>query len=342
MSDQKELRTEPEFPPIDLHRHLEGSARIETILDLARQHEVSLPAYTVEALRPHVQVTEPLPDLRTFLKKNEIVANVLADYEACRRMAYECVEDAKLEGIVYLELRLSPMFLCRRHGYDPVGVVEAVIDGVKGGERDHGVRTNLIGVLARNYGPDVAREELEALLARREGIVALDLAGDEVNRPAALFAEHFRRGSEAGWPITIHAGEAAGPWSVWEAIRELGAQRIGHGTRAAEDPALMDYIAEKGIGVEANLTSNVQTSAVASYAEHPLRWFLKRDLLATISTDDPTTSAIDLAHEYEVAAPTAGLDRKLIRRAAGNAVELAFLSKGEKATLLREAESQAD
>ncbi len=326
--------TNSESPPIDLHRHLEGSARIGTVLELAREHRLPLPAWTPEGLRPHVQVTEPLPDLRAFLTKNDIVASVLVDYEACQRLAYECVEDAGREGIAYLELRFSPLFLTRRHGYDPVGLIEAVADGARGGEHDHGVRTNLIGVLRRNSGPEAARSELEALLARRDLLVALDLAGDEQRWPARLFADHFRRArEEAGWRVTVHAGEAAGPESVWGAIRELGAERIGHATRAVEDLRLMDFMAERRVGIEANLTSNVQTSTISGYEHHPLRTFLERDLLATISTDNPTTSGITLAYEYEVAAPAAGLDEGLARRARANALEVAFLSKEEKAVL---------
>jgi adenosine deaminase len=120
---------------------------------------------------------------------------------------------------------------------------------------------------------------------------------------------------------------------VWGAIRELGAERIGHATRTVEDPRLMDFMAERRVGIEANLTSNVQTNTIPSYEHHPLRSFLERGLLATISTDNPTTSAITLAYEYEVAAPAAGLDEGLARRARANALEVAFLGKEEKAVL---------
>jgi adenosine deaminase len=239
-------------------------------------------------------------------------------------VAYENVEDARREGLDAVELRFSPVFMAQPHGLDPRAVVEAVIDGVAAGVRDFGVPAKLIGILSRTFGVESCRRELDALLACRDGLVAIDLAGDEGNFPARLFIEHFRRAREAGLGVTIHAGEAAGAESIWSAIRDLGATRIGHGVRATEDPALLDYLGEHRIGLECNLTSNVQTSTVRDYASHPLRTFLERGLLATINTDDPGISGIDLAYEYEVAAPAAGLSAQQIAQARWNAAEIAF------------------
>ncbi len=315
---------DPSLPLIDLHRHLDGSVRLETILDLGRAHNLPLPAWDVEGLRPHVQVTEPQPGVMAFLSKFKWMTGVLVDYDACRRVAYENVEDAQREGIDYIELRFSPWFMGEPHGLNPVGVVEAVVDGVRAGARDTGVQVQLIGILSRTYGPDIAWKELEALLAHRDALIALDVAGDEANWPGDLFVDHFKKARDVGWHITVHAGESAGPESVWQAIRELGAERIGHAVRAIEDPRLLDYMAEHRIGIEANLTSNVQTSTVPDYASHPLRAFLERGLLATINTDDPGISNIDLAYEYNVAAPKAGLTPEQIRQAQRNAAEIAF------------------
>ncbi|MBI3885095.1 MAG: adenosine deaminase, partial [Opitutae bacterium] len=192
----------------------------------------------------------------------------------------------------------------------------------------------LIGILSRTFGAEKCREELEALLAHRAHFAALDLAGDEKNFPAEMFVEHFQRGRDAGWAVTVHAGEAGGAPSVWAALRELGATRIGHGTRAVEDPKLMDYLAEHRIGMEVNLTSNVQTNTVPSFAAHPLKKFLAHGLRATINTDDPVISGVDLRHEYAVAAPAAGLTPAEIVRAQRNALEIAFLTTEEKAALV--------
>jgi adenosine deaminase len=324
---------DPKFPLIDLHRHLDGSVRLATILDLGKRHGVKLPGATVEELRPHVEVTEPQPGLMAFIAKMLWTTRVLGDGEACRRIARENVEDAKREGIDYLELRFSPWFIAEPHGLDPVDVIAGVVEGIAEGTQATGVKVKLIGILSRTYGAEIARKELEALLTHREHFVALDLAGDEANFPAPLFVEHFARGRDAGWRITVHAGEAGGSQSVWDAIRLLGAERIGHGTRAIEDPALVDYLAENRIPIETNLTSNVHTSTVPDLPSHPLREMLARGLLASINTDDPGVSAIDLPHEFEIAAPAAGLSREQIRQAQINALETAFLSVEEKATL---------
>jgi adenosine deaminase len=172
--------------------------------------------------------------------------------------------------------------------------------------------------------------ELEALLTQSSHITALDLAGDEANFPANWFSNHFRRARDNGWHITVHAGESAGADSIWQAIRDLGAERIGHALHAIDSPELMDYLAEHHIGVESCLTSNVQTSCFADYVSHPLKRFLEHGILATINTDDPGISAITLPYEYNVAAPQAGLTQEQIRQAQMNALEIAFLHTEEK------------
>jgi adenosine deaminase len=220
------------------------------------------------------------------------------------------------------------------HHLHPQGVVEAVIDGVEAGRRETGMKVNLIGILSRTYGQELAWKELEALLAFADKLVAVDLAGDEVNYPGEWFTEHLEKARQRGLRLTVHAGESAGASSVWQAVQALRAERLGHAVHASEDPHLMDTLADRGIGIEANLTSNVQTSTVSNYAAHPLRQFLAKGLLATINTDDPGISAIDLRYEYEVAAPAAGLSAEQIAQAQRNALTVAFLTPEEKETLL--------
>ena len=322
------------FPLLDLHHHLDGSVRIETIIDLDHKHNLPLPAWDIEGLRPHVQVTEPQPGLLAFFKYFKWMTGVLVDYDACRRVAYENVEDAKNEGIDYIELRFSPYFMAEANQLDPAGLMEAIVQGVHDGVSDTGVKANTIGILSRHLGVETAWKELEAILSQRDHVAAIDLAGDEANYPGSWFVDHIRKAREAGLDVTIHAGEADGPESVWQAIRELETRRLGHATRAIEDPALVEYLAENKIGVEVSLTSNVQTETVPNYSNHPLRQYLEHGILATINTDDPGISGIDLPHEYEVAAPAAGLTPDQINQAQHNALEIAFLSPTEKEELL--------
>jgi adenosine deaminase len=321
---------DPALPRIDLHRHMDGNVRIATILELGAHHGIALPGTTVETLRPHVQVPGVMPDLVSWLEKLHWMMAVMADVDAVRRVARENVEDAQRDGLDYVELRFSPQFIARPHGLDPAAVVEAVIAGVAEGCASTGMLVNLIGILSRTYGPDACTAELEALLAHREHITALDLAGDERAFPAGLFTEHFWRGRDAGWAITVHAGEAGDAASVWAALLDLGADRIGHGTHAIDDPELLDELARRRTGVEVALTSNVQTATVASYAAHPMKRFLAHGIAATLNSDDPVVSGIDWTHELTVAAPAAGLDDAEIATALANALEVAFLTDSQR------------
>ncbi len=326
---------DPDYPLVELHRHLDGNVRIQTILDIGLKHNLNLPAITVESLRPFVQVSEAKPDILDFFKKFEWLTAVMIDYQSCRRIAYENVEDARNEGIDYIELRFSPWFMAEKYALDPQGVVEAVVDGIRTGSRDFGIPVNLIGIISRTYGPETCMKELNALLTQKESIKALDLAGDEIHFPGELFIEHFKLAREAGWHSCPHAGEAAGSQSIWQAIRDLGAERIGHAVSAVQDPALLDYLCEHGIGIESSLTSNVQTSTVAGYAAHPIKTFLQKGIRACLNTDDPGISAVDIAHEYNMAAVQAGLNSSEIFQAQRNALACAFLSDQKKEDLIK-------
>ncbi|MDU6684540.1 MAG: adenosine deaminase [Enterobacteriaceae bacterium] len=321
------------LPLTDIHRHLDGNIRAQTILDLGREFNITLPAQSLETLLPHVQVTANEPDLVSFLAKLDWGVKVLASLDACRRVAYENMEDAARQGLHYVELRFSPGYMAMTHNLPVAGVVEAVIAGVREGSQAFGVEARLIGIMSRTFGEAACLQELEALMAHRDSITALDLAGDELGFPGSLFLPHFNRARDAGWHITVHAGEAAGPESIWQAIRELGAERIGHGVKAIEDPALMAFLAEQRIGIESCLTSNIQTSTVSSLARHPLKTFLEHGVLASINTDDPAVQGVDISHEYQIAAPAAGLSRDQIRQAQINGLEIAFLSVAEKQAL---------
>lgn len=321
---------------VELHRHLDGSIRLETILELADQHGIALPAKDVAGLAPYIHVDESTPGLMAFLERFEHMTAVLVDADACRRVAYENVEDARSEGIDYIELRYSPWFMAKSHGMDPAEVMEACADGVRAAERDCGVRANIIGILSRTYGVETCMKELDAILAHRDHIVGVDLAGDEFRYPARLFKDHFTRVRDAGLRVTIHAGEADGPKSVWSAIEDLGAERIGHGFRAIEDPALVEYLADRGIGLEVCPTSNLHTSTVESYIEHPVSALAEQGVKFCLNTDDPGISAIDIEHEYTVAAPATGLSGEQIRQSQLDGLKMAFLSEGDKTGLKNE------
>lgn len=322
------------YPLVELHRHLDGNVRLETVLDLGRQHKVDLPAWTLEELRPYVQIVDREASLLDFLAKFEMLRRVMVDYDAVRRIVRENVEDAVREGIDYIELRFSPRFMAEYHDLDVFGVAEAACDALEEA-RDLPAKAKLIGIISRHYGPDAAWGELEAAIRLKDrGIVALDLAGDEANFPGDLFVDHFRKAREAGLHVIAHAGEAAGAESVRQAVLGLGAERIGHGIRSVEDPAVIDLLLERGIPLEVCPTSNVQTSTVPDLASHPLPELLARGVAVNLNTDDPSISGIDLAHEYRVAHEALKLGEDDLRRLQENAVAAAFLTSEERADLL--------
>jgi adenosine deaminase len=322
------------FPLVELHRHLDGNVRLETVLDLGRRHGVALPAWTLEELRPHVEIVGREASLVDFLAKFAVLRQVMVDYDAVRRIVRENLEDAAREGIDYIELRFSPYFMAESYGLDPVGVVEAACDALEEADGVVPVKARLIGILSRHYGPEIGWREVDAAIRGRDrGVVALDLAGDEAGFPGELFVEHFRKAREAGLRTLAHAGEAAGAASVRQALDGLGAERIGHGVRAVEDPALLELLAERRVPLEVCPTSNVQTSTVASYAAHPLPALLRRGLAVTLNTDDPSISGIDLAHEYRVAEEELGLTPQELRTLQENALEAAFLTPEERRAL---------
>ncbi|MEM7708972.1 MAG: adenosine deaminase [Pseudomonadota bacterium] len=324
---------DPNLPLVDLHRHLDGNVRLTTILELAKQHGVPLPADNAADLLPYVQIDGKEPGLMAFLERFKYLTAILVDLEACRRIAYENVLDMQRHGIDYAELRFSPWFMAESHQLDPASVVAAVADGVTQGREETGLPCQLIGILSRTYGPEICHRELDALLANRQHLIAVDLAGDEAGYPAPLFKDHFRKVADAGLAVTVHAGEADGAASVWSAIRDLGASRIGHGFRSLEDPKLVDFLVEHEIPLEVCITSNLHISAVADYPSHPVTQMAEAGLKVTLNSDDPSISGIDLPHEIEQAAPAAGMSEAQIRQARLNAVDAAFLSEADKAAL---------
>lgn len=317
------------LPLIDLHRHLEGSFRPETVAVLTERHRLDGPR-DVDAARRLIQVPGQVATLVDYLRCNDHAVRALADLDACARVAAEAVQDAAAEGLAYLELRFSPLFMARPHGLVAADVVAAVVDGARAAERATGLRTNLIGIMSRTFGPNACAHELAALLTQSAEISALDLAGDEARWPGELFEKHFRRGREAGWKVTVHAGEAAGAAGVRHAVEHLGADRIGHGVRAIEDAAVVELLVARQVPLEVSLTSNVQTSTYAGYSEHPLAILMRLGVPAIITTDNPTASATTLPRELHAAAPAAGLDDELVRAAQHNAVEHAFVGDDER------------
>ena len=319
------------LPKIDLHRHMEGSLRLETLAEVAREHGVDLPTYNIEELRPYVQVTDDVPDFYNFLGKMELLRRFYSAGEAVERIAYEAVADAAADHIEYLELRVSPA----GKRISPEEVMENVASGTERAAREFGIQVRLLVTIVREFGVRVAEEVLDLAVAHRDNrVVGLDLAGHEETHPATPFAAVFRRARLCGLHVTIHAGEIGGSHNVFEAVELLGAERIGHGVRSIEDPAVMQLLLRRGITLEVCPTSNIQTGVTPTFTQHPLRRLYAAGVPVTINTDDPSVSDTTLSDEYVVATSTMDLSVKDVQRMILNAARAAFLPDNEKEALV--------
>ncbi len=322
------------MPKAELHVHFDGSLRPETILDLARAKGMSLPHSDPEALRAYMLVDDAL-DLEEYLQRFTITIALLQTSEAIERVAYEIVEDAARDNLRYLEVRYCPV-LSTEGELTLDQVLDAQLRGFGRGEREFGVVTRIINCSLRNYDPAVSIEVAECSVAYRDrGVVGFDLAGGEAGRPPSVHREAFDIARRGYLGITVHAGEAAGPESIAEAIFQCHANRLGHGTRLHEDPALLEYVRDRRILIETNITSNVQTHVVASAAEHPVRDYLDRGLKVTLSTDNWLMSGVSLTDEYWLAHTELGFTRKEIELMIFNAFRGAFISRPERQALLK-------
>ena len=279
-------------PLVDLHRHLEGSIRPATSVEFAAR------AGSYELPRAALVAAEREEGLLPYLAKIENATALVRTLEDWRRVTAEAVADAASDGLSAVELRFSPQFIAGVTGLDADDVIEAVSDAAAGTGLP--IEVGLIGIIVRDEGPDSAVDQARRLLRHQRKLAGVDLAGDEAGYPAALFAPAFRLAHENGLPVTVHAGEAAGPRSVWDAL-DLGPRRIGHGVRSAEDPRLMAHLAAAGVTLEVAITSNVQTGAARSRAEHQLATLVAAGVRVALCTDNPAVSDTRLTREYQIA-----------------------------------------
>lgn len=285
------------LPKTDLHVHLDGSLRPETMIELAREYGKKLPTWDVEALRDYMHVQDAR-NLVDYLARFDTTLSVMQTAEALERIAYELAEDAARENVRYMEVRYSPV-LNIQGGLPLNDAVAAPLRGLRRAEQDYGIRTAVIICGLRNMSPETSLKLAELTVAHHHhGVVAFDLAGAEADNPAKKHREAFYTVVNANIAATIHAGEAYGPESIHQALHYCHANRIGHGTRLFEDPDLMQYINDFRIPLEICLTSNVQTRAVRDFADHPLRLYYDEGIVVTLNTDNRLMSAVTVTDEY--------------------------------------------
>ncbi len=321
------------LPKVDLHRHLEGSLRFETVRELARAHGMALPP--TGQLRTMVQVHEGEPyTFENFLSKFSTLRLFYRSPEIIARVTRETIADAAADNVRYLELRFTPVALSRAQGYSLAEVMDWVIEGARLADRDYGVTTRLIASVNRHESLALAAQ-VSYLAAERieQGIVGLDLAGNEADFPAGPFGPIFRSARQKGLRITAHAGEWGPGENVLDALNELEAERIGHGIRVLEHPQALEQARRLGTVFEVCLTSNYQSGAVSDLVRHPMPEMLEKGLNVTLNTDDPSISQISLSDEYRLAVEDLGLSLEQVRGRVLAAARAAFLPEDERRRL---------
>lgn len=324
------------MPKAELHVHLDGSLRAATMIDLARAAGVTLPTVDPTALAAWMLVSDAR-DLVDYLARFEYTIALLQTPDAIERVAYEMVADAAADGLRYIEVRYCPE-LSTRNGLSMDDAVAAEWRGLQRGEREFGVVARIINCTLRHFDPERSVMIAEHSVRMREhGVVAFDIAGPEAGYPPEAHREAFDIAARGGLGITVHAGEAAGWESIFEAIHSCHATRIGHGTRLFENPELLRYVRDRRICLEINITSNVQTRVVASAADHPVRRYYHEGLAVTLCTDSWLMGGVVLTDEYLTAHQSLGFSRTDLETMALAAFEHAFLPWPERSALLARA-----
>ncbi|HET9597542.1 MAG TPA: adenosine deaminase [Anaeromyxobacteraceae bacterium] len=328
------------LPKTDLHCHLDGSLRLGTILDLAQQQKVRLPAETPEGLARAMHQGELCADLEDYLKAFDITLSVLQTEEALYRAAYELALDAASENVRYLEVRYAPVLHTRR-GLKPTTIVDAVLDGLRAAKREVGIKSHVIICGIRHIDPVTSLRLAELAVAfKNRGVVGYDLAGAEEGYPSKDHAAAFQLILQNNVNVTIHAGEAYGPESIAQAVHYCGAHRIGHGVRLREDGDLLNYVNDHRIPLEMCPSSNVQTRSVVDMKAHPLKFYFDFGLRVTVNTDNRLITDTTSTKELCIAHREMGFTLEDLVTVIVQGFKSAFLPFREKRDLLEQVNAQ--
>ncbi|GAA3236877.1 MULTISPECIES: adenosine deaminase [Streptomyces] len=320
------------LPKAELHVHHVGSASPRIVAELASRHPDSKVPTDPEAVADYFTFT----DFAHFIEVYLSVVDLVRTPDDVRTLTFEVARDMARQNIRYAELTITPYSSTRR-GIDEHAFMEAIEDARKAAEAELGVILRWCFDIPGEAGLEAAEETVRlAVDLRPEGLVSFGLGGPEIGVPRPQFKPYFDRARAAGLRSVPHAGETTGPETVWDAVRELGAERIGHGTSSTRDPELLAYLAEHRIALEVCPTSNIATRAVADLDEHPVKEMVAAGVLVTINSDDPPMFGTDLNNEYAVAARLLDLDERGLAQLAKNAVEASFLDPAGKARLSAE------
>jgi adenosine deaminase len=329
-----QLRPYRRFPKVELHRHLEGSLRLDTLLDIARNHGITLPLGPDLRSLVQMQAGDSLT-FSTFLSKFQMLRLFYRSAEVISRVTREAVVDAAEDGVLHMELRFTPVALTRIQDFGLGEVMDWVMESAREASREYGISVVLIASVNRNESVELAEQVAQLAVDRLgRGIVGFDLAGNEASFSAAPFTGLLREVKSSGLKLSIHAGEWGGPANVREAIEVFGTDRVAHGVRAMEDPGVVALARERQTPFEVCITSNYQSGVVPSLTAHPLAKMIEAGLYVTLNTDDPSISQITLSDEYRIAVESLKLSHADLAERVIAAAQAAFLPAQEKKALI--------
>lgn len=316
------------LPKVEQHVHIVGSTRPETLLWLLREGGLKKPFRTVKDVRRFFQYR----DFPHFINVYKTVFRCITQEDQFERITYEMLEDDARCNVRCVEASFSaPDHV--KEGLDYELMLDAINRGVYHAHRDFGIQCNLRIDLVRNYGPDVGIQVLDWIENKRDNIVSIDIGGSEEKFPPKPFAHVYQRAKEMDLHLVAHAGEAAGPESIWDAIKYLNVERIGHGVAAKQDPELIDYLLKQDIAIEMCPTSNLRTGVVSSLERHPIRDFFEKGIKVTVNTDDPSMFNTDMNNEYLQLHRQLDFTVSELFRLTLNALDSSFLSETRKVQL---------
>ena len=324
------------FPKIELHRHLEGALRLQTVLDLAEEENTKLPCSTVEELSRIAQVLSPMKTLQEVLDAFHIFQKTFCSYRAVERIAFEAVEDAARDNICLLELRFSPDFMARGFGLDWDRMMESLIQGVERAQKMYPIEVGLICIISRTLGVESAKNTVDFCVNWKSEMVGFDLADAEELWGPEVFKDFLIPLHQHQIPITVHSGENTPSEYIKKSIDLLGARRIGHGISLIDDLKLVDQVVQERIAIEMCPTSNVRTSAVSSIEAHPAHQLLKLGVPVTLNSDDPGLFGITLSGELELAQTCMGFSDKELMTVTEHAWRASFVELERKVALLKQ------
>lgn len=321
------------LPKIDLHCHLSGSIRPETMLALAQKENIEIPTTELEAFKSYVKVPEDCRSLKEYLTRFEFTLKVMQKQEYLYRITNEFLEDMSKQNVKYIEIRFAPFFHLEK-GMTFEEAVEGVLRAMEDGRKKYGILSNLILICMRHHPVENSMQVVERGKAYiGKGVVGIDLAGNEHDYPPEIHKAAFRLAKEYGLHRTVHAGETGIPQNIVTAVKELFAERIGHGIHAYMDENILQYVKKNKVPLEVCISSNVQTKAVGSLQDHPIKSYLEQGIIVTANTDNTTVSNTTLAQEYEKLIETQGFSLEDLQKIILNAVDVSFISEEEKKSL---------